>query len=396
MKKTDELKQDSLLTLDFVLLCLSSFLFFMSFNMIIPELPSYLTRMGGGEHIGWIIGLFTLAALISRPYSGRLTDTVGRIPVMVIGALVCFLMGFLYVIIPAVSGFLLLRFFHGFSTGFKPTATSAYVADITPRHRKGEAVGYLSISGSLGMSSGPAIGSWLTQDFNIEWMFYGSSIAALLSVLVLARMRETLVEKKAFKWSLLKLKKTDFFEKKVIHPCMVMLGVVFPYGVILTIIPDVHANYSLENKGIYMAVLTIASLASRLIGGRYSDRYGRVPVLLLATFLSTISLIVTGMAKSPLVFLLGATILGLASGLNSPAITAWVLDLSIQDKVGRAMASMYMALELAIGTGAVLSGYLLIGLQWKFQTVLWLTAILPFYAFLYLLTIKWIKHPSYR
>lgn len=387
---------DSLFTLDFFLLCLSSFLFFMSFNMVIPELPAYLTEMGGGDQIGWIIGLFTLAALISRPYSGRLTDTIGRIPVMVIGAVVCFVMGFMYVIIPSVAGFLLLRFFHGFSTGFKPTATSAYVADITPKHRKGEAVGYLSISGSLGMSSGPAIGSWLTQDFQIEWMFYGSSIAALLSVVVLFRMRETLEQKKAFKWSLLRLEKSDFFEKKVIHPCMVMLGIVFPYGVILTILPDVHAQFSLKNKGIYMAVLTIASLISRLVGGKYSDRYGRVPVLLLATSLSSISLVVTGLAETTFVFLLGAVILGLASGLNSPAITAWVLDLSIKDKVGKAMASMYMSLELSIGTGAVLSGYLLAQLGWSFRTVLWITALLPFYAFIYLIIIKWSKNPAYR
>jgi MFS family permease len=364
--------------------------------MIIPELPSYLRGLGGGDHIGWIIGLFTLAALISRPYSGRLTDTIGRIPVMLIGAIVCFFLGFLYVLLPFVVGFLTLRFFHGFSTGFKPTATSAYVADITPTHRKGEAVGYLSISGSLGMSSGPAIGSFLTNSYGINAMFYASSIAALCSVAVLIGMRETLEKKQPFSWKLLKLKKEDLFEIRVFHICMVMLGLFFPYGVTLTIIPDAHINFGLTNKGLFMAALTISSLATRLIGGKFSDNYGRVPVLMFAASLSTTSMLITGYATSATVFLLGGVFLGFASGLISPSITAWVLELAIKEKIGRALASMYMALELAIGLGAVLSGLFFAQYELPFKTVLWYSALLPLYSLLYLVTLKLIKHPSYR
>ena len=85
----------SIYTLQFALLCLSSLLFSASFNMIIPELPNYLSQMGGAEHKGLIIALFTLTAGISRPFSGKLTDRWGRVPVMAIGSIVCFLCGFL-------------------------------------------------------------------------------------------------------------------------------------------------------------------------------------------------------------------------------------------------------------------------------------------------------------
>ena len=72
-------------TIGFWLMCLSSFLFFLSFNLLLPELPDHLTRLGGGEYKGYIIALFTLTVAISRPFSGKLADTVGRIPVMVFG-----------------------------------------------------------------------------------------------------------------------------------------------------------------------------------------------------------------------------------------------------------------------------------------------------------------------
>lgn len=364
--------------------------------MIIPELPSYLSSMGGGKYIGLIIGLFTLAALISRPYSGRLTDTLGRIPVMVIGAAVCFILGFLYVALPFVLGFLVLRFFHGFSTGFKPTATSAYVADITPPHRKGEAVGYLSISGSLGMTSGPAIGSFLTTTFGYNSMFYTSSAVALLSVGVLIGMRETLENKQKFSWKLLKLKKADFFEKRVIHACIVVLGILFPYGVILTIIPDAHATFGLQNKGWYLVALTLSSLISRIIGGRLSDLYGRVPILIVSGCISVSAMIVTATASTAFTFLLGGGILGLSSGLNNPAITAWILDLALKEYIGRAMASMYMALELSIGLGAVLSGTALASWGWSFREVMLTCSIMPAFALLYLIQLAVRKHPSVR
>src|SRR5690606_41827470 len=104
----------SIYTLPFILLCLSSLLFCASFNMIIPELPNHLSRMGGAEHKGLIIALFTLTAGISRPFSGKLTDRWGRVPVLATGSVVCFGCGLLCPILTAVAGVRVRRLVHGF------------------------------------------------------------------------------------------------------------------------------------------------------------------------------------------------------------------------------------------------------------------------------------------
>jgi len=70
--------EGSVYTVKFWMLCASSFLFSSSFNMLIPELPAYLSSLGGSGYKGYIIGLFTITAGLSRPFSGRLTDTIGR------------------------------------------------------------------------------------------------------------------------------------------------------------------------------------------------------------------------------------------------------------------------------------------------------------------------------
>ena len=131
--------------------------------------------MGGGGYKGYIIGLFTVTAGLSRPFSGRLTDTIGRLPVMRYGYLVFAVCSLLYPF-TAVTSFLFLRLLHGFSTGFKPTATAAYIADIIPINRWGEAMGIHGLCFSTGLAIGPAIGGLITAHYSINIMFYVSSL----------------------------------------------------------------------------------------------------------------------------------------------------------------------------------------------------------------------------
>jgi MFS family permease len=350
----------SIYTLQFALVCLSSFLFSASFNMLIPELPAYLSGMGGASYKGLIIALFTLTAGFSRPFSGKLTDTIGRVPVMAVGSVVCFVCGFLYPVLTTVAGFLFLRLIHGFSTGFKPTATAAYVADLVPVNRWGEAMGVHGLCFSTGLAIGPAIGSTITDHFSINILFYCSSVFALLSIAILANMKETLQDKQRFTFSQLKISRKDIIEWKVIPAAIITFLSYVSYGVILTVIGDWGKYLGTSNKGLFFMVFTLASLLIRFVAGRASDQYGRVLILKISLVLLAASLLGIGLANSSFV-LMGASVLyGIATGMLSPAANAWTIDLSDPDHRGKAMATMYIALEAGIGIGALLAGWLFI------------------------------------
>ncbi|WP_026351492.1 MFS transporter [Hymenobacter aerophilus] len=350
-------------TVGFWLMCLSSLLFFMSFNMLLPELPDYLTGLGGGEYKGYIIALFTLTAGLSRPFSGKLADTVGRIPVMVFGSLVCFICGFFYPFTVTVVGFLGLRLLHGFSTGFKPTGTAAFIADIVPLARRGEAMGLLGVAGSVGMAAGPTLGSWLAAHFSLNVLFYCSSGLALLSLIVQGTMTETLApaQRQRFSWKLLKIESwQEVFEPRVLVPAAATLLFLFPFGAIFTVVPDQSRVLGLtgESKGLFYLCYTGASLVVRLVGGRSSDKYGRVPVLIGSSGIMVAALLLLAFASTVPIFLAGAMLFGLGTGLNSPTIYAWTVDLSHPERRGRAVSTMYMALEAGIGIGALLAGWI--------------------------------------
>lgn len=332
--------------------------------MMIPELPDYLTRLGGREYVGLIIALFTFTAGVSRPFSGKITDTVGRVPVMAFGSLVCFVCGFLYPYLITVWGFLTLRLIHGFSTGTKPTATAAYVADVVVPTRRGEAMGMLGLFTAMGMSLGPAVGSWLAHDFSMNVMFWTSSAFALLSIGILLRMPETLPSPQPFRFGLLRLRKDEIFDAKALPPFIVLLLQSVSYGTVLTVVSTLSGMLGITNKGLFFTVYTVASLVVRMVFSRTSDRYGRVPVLLVSTAVLALSLGILMLVDpdkphATLFFWTAAILYGASSGTNSPTVQAWTADLADEETRGRAMATMYIALEAGIGLGAVASGWVL-------------------------------------
>lgn len=355
--------------------------------MIIPELPEYLENMGGGEWKGFIIGLFTITAGLSRPFSGKLADTIGRVPVIIFGAVVCFVCGFLYPFASSIFAFFLIRLIHGMSTGFTPTGTSSYVADIAPPEKRGEALGIHGLCANIGAAYGPALGSILALNYSLDVMFYTSSASAILSVLILLGIKETLPksQKQKFKPKLLLIKADDIVEKRVLLPSLIMILVIFSFGVVLTIIPDLSISLGIKNKGVFFTYLTVASIAVRFFAGRASDRYGRAVVLQITAILLAIAMFFIGIAQSYVQLMACAVLFGLAHGTGAPTIFAWTIDLSVEKFRGRAMATLYIALEIGVGSGAFISGWIygndLANLKYAF----WFSAGLSIIAWLILI-----------
>ncbi len=351
------MKKEKIYSSQFWVLCTSALLFFTSFTMIIPELPEFLTKLGGADYKGLIISLFTITAMISRPFSGKLADRLGRKPVIIFGGIVCLICSLFYPWLTTLYGFFVLRLFHGFSTGFSPTGVSAYVSDVIPAERRGEAMGLIGTAGAVGMAAGPAIGGSVANQFGLVWMFYLSSFFALLAIAITLGLKETLKGRHEISFKLFKLKKEDLFEPLVIAPCFVMVLVAYAYGAVYTLLPDFGQHLGIHNKGLLFTFLTVASLLVRLIAGKASDIYGRVPVLKVTVMLIIISMTIIGLADSSWMLIIGVSVYGLAQGSTSPTLLAWATDLSSDEHRGRGIASLYISMELGIGMGALLSGW---------------------------------------
>ena len=342
-----------------------------SFGMVMPELPAYLRGLGRPDLIGWIVGLFTIGAFVSRFFSGRMADAAGRRPVMLFGTWVAAIAGFAYIAVGwlapeqvdnveglpfAVVAFLGVRLFHGLSTGFRPTGTTAYLTDITPLSRRGEALGYLGVAGNAGMAAGPALGSWLTVEYGYNAMFMASSAIGFAALLMTVRLPESLANSRKTQWSDLNVFKGPSLDWSAWPSALTLLPVAFAFGTFLTLTPDFVESLGYVYKGSFNTIVVAASIAMRFVAGKASDRHGRLPLMIIGTGLLAVGMWVFSVATTSLEATLAALIYGASVGINMPTIFAWTADLARKGKVALALGTMLMSLELGIGLGAVLSG----------------------------------------
>lgn len=366
-------------------MCLATLFFFASFNMIIPELPKLLRSLNGIEYLGWNIAAFSLVALLSRPISGLLTDKIGRIPVMVFGAVISILIGFIYPFVSSILLYFVLRGVHGLAAGFTPTANVAFIDDVIPKNRKGEAMGLVGVANVVGMSSGPPLGSWIALKFGLDYTFFASSAVALFALLIFLMLKETIPVKEKLSYRLITKENLKFYAPKAVPPSIVMLLTVFSFGTLLTLAPDFASHNGFENKGTLFTYLVIASLLSRIVAGKKSDTMGRRNLAAIGAFILTLGMAILAIASGENMVILGACVVGFGQGFLSPILFAWAVDVADPQNKSRAISTLYIALEIGVIAGSLIPGFLYNDKVENFPIAFSAAAIVNAIAFLFLL-----------
>lgn len=375
------------------MLAISMFLFMTSFNLIIPELNGFITNLDGADQKGLIILFFSVTATLARPISGKLSDTIGRKPVMYIGVVFGGLACLLYPLSTTVFFFLSLRLFHGFAAGFHPTGATAMATDILPADKRGQGMGIWGVFISLGFGVGQSLGSIITNEIGLNNLFMIATGVSLIAGIMLMNVKETLPaeQKVPFSFSLLTFNLNDIFEPTVLPSAIVMLLSATCSGVIFVIAPDLAEYLDIENKGAYFTYYAISTIVVRLFTSSLSDKIGRRKTLIIGITLLIFSLILTGLATTEISFIIAATIFGIATGINSPTLMAWMGDLSDVKRRGAGSGTIFIALEIGIMLG---SGLTLYTYDSTPNSVFFTFSIVAGIAFLALLYLIW--HLMYK
>jgi MFS family permease len=197
-------------------------------------------------------------------------------------------------------------------------------------------------------------------------------------------MKETLKEKQPFNINLLKLSRSEVFEWRVFPSALVTFLSYMSYGALLTLIPDWSAHLGITNKGLFFMTFTISSILIRFVTGKVSDKYGRVVVLKISLLIVAASLIMIGLANSVHALLFASALYGVGTGILSPANNAWTADLSHPEARGKAVATMYIALEAGIGMGALIAGWIFQDVMSRVPMLFILSAMMALSALIYL------------
>ena len=198
-------------------------------------------------------------------------------------------------------------------------------------------------------------------------------------------MKETLNPREKFNRGLLKISWKDIYEPSALRPSVVMMFNTFCFGVVVSLFPDFSKMLEIENKGIFFVYFVVASMASRIIGGKLSDKFGRVSIILISLLIVAVGCVFTGLSTTPTFFFIGGVIFGTGYGMASPSLFAWVIDRSPDEIRGRALSTIFLSLEIGIGLGAFVSGILYQSVESRLPWLFTGSASLTIVAFLYLL-----------
>ena len=364
----------SLATRPFVLVCLATGFFYLSFNLILPVMPLYVADLGGtSNQIGLIIGLFAFVAMFMRPLAGWLIDTRGNRDVLVAGMAIFLLASLGYLLTPSVRGVLALRLFHGLGMGLFPTAATVVIAELAPPARRGEAMGWFGIANSISIILGPTGGLAVVARTGYATLFLLAAGVAALGLLCIWLL--PLPARKASPLARLP-RLGDVFSRAALLPSAILLLLYLPYGSLTSFIPIVATQRGLTNPGLFFTVYAAAMLLVRSKAGEISDRRGRAAVILPGMVIAAVSLVVLGLASGPAGILAGGAIFGIAFGMAQPTLMALVVDRVSPAERGKAMGTFYMGWELGIAAGAAGSGWLLNSID--FGTLFLVAAAPPF------------------
>lgn len=341
---------------NFILLTLSGFLLSFAFYLLIPTLPVFLVEVLGADksRVGWIIAIYTLAALLIRPFSGYAVDRYGRQVILLVSLFLFAVLLGMHLWVATLVQLLLIRFLHGLAWGITTTANSTLIIDIVPESRRGEGIGIYGLAMPLAMAVGPLAGLWLMGDSDFERLFLVGAIVAL-GAYVLAQVIRFPVFTGHQPGGITVAR---LFARQAIPVSIAMMIMMMSYGGVISFITLYTLELGLGSAGLFFTVYAIGLSVSRLVAGKVFDRSGPSLIAPMGLLMVSTGLSFLWLFHGAVGFVASGFLIGLGFGILFPVFQAMVNNLVEPWRRGAANSTLFTALDLGIGIGAVITGYL--------------------------------------
>lgn len=341
---------------NFLMVFFASLLMFTAFYLLLPTLPVFLTRelkITEGQ-TGIILSVYTLAALIIRPFTGYMIDRHGRkffyIPAILLFAAI-------FVVYPLAGVFiwmLAVRFIHGLVWGVATTTGSTLIVDIIPAQRRGEGIGLYGLAMTIPMAVGPFIGLELTRNNSYTPMFMVAGALAFIGFLFTLPIKYPALPpllSKSISWR-------NLFESSSLPVTFNLLLINISYGGLVSFISLYAIKTGLGLTGVFFIVFASGITLARIYMGKIFDRHGPAVLSVVGILLLTAGYFLLGIAINKVAFMIAGFSLGLGSGIVFPTFQAMVNNLVIPQRRGAANSTLFSGLDLGIGLGMLITGLL--------------------------------------
>jgi DHA1 family tetracycline resistance protein-like MFS transporter len=338
------------------------------FGMIIPLLPFYAeTFQAGSAALGILIASFPLMQFIFAPILGRLSDKVGRRPVLVISILTSAGSFVLFAVANSFVVLLLSRIVAGLAT--ETAVAQAYIADITSNRERASGIGKVGAAHAAGFIIGPAIGGTVSV--------YGFSapgfVAVVLTVInllfVLLFLPESLPRDDSMRQLVANShdgflrKLLDTLSRPLIGAVLVIFFIVFlSWSAIPVIMPLLGVAFfgfgSVEMSYLFIYIGTIQIIWQGVIIGRLTERIGEGQLIAFGPLLLMFGIFLMPLIPNIVVFVFSLTIVSLASGLMRTVVPSFISKVSPATEQGGILGVTNGVASIARVPGPLIAGFL--------------------------------------
>ena len=166
-------------------------------NVALPRIQGSLSATQ--DQMAWVLTSYIIAAAIMTPLSGWLAGRVGRKRVFLVSVAGFTVASMLCGLAQSLPEIVLARLLQGLCGAALIPLSQAVLLDINPPQRQSGAMSVWAMAATLGPIMGPALGGWLTENYNWRWVFYINLPVGILAFLgILATLPDSRIRKSRF------------------------------------------------------------------------------------------------------------------------------------------------------------------------------------------------------
>jgi MFS transporter, DHA1 family, multidrug resistance protein len=317
------------------------FIVMLGFSILFPVEPYYAQRFGVSPGTwGWLMATYSLAQFLFSPLWGRLSDRVGRKPIMMVGlagyAVSMTLMG----LATSVPWLFAARTLAGvLSSATLPTAM-AVIADSTSAEERAKGMGILGAAFGLGVIFGPFTGGFLGSIAITLPFFVSASLAALTFVFVMLILPESLhLRPKSQEEGQVRRSRWAAFNRETVGLYLMAFVVTFSLAGLETSFPFLaNQRLGLNERSVgyvYAIMGLVAAVVQGALVGPLKRRIGEERMIPAGLVISALGMAGIAFSATPVMATVAISLFGAGHGLIRPANSSLI---SQRAKVGHGLA----------------------------------------------------------
>lgn len=357
---TNQKKSERSFTTLITPIIISVFAVYLTVGMTLGVLPGYIKNdlKSGDLIVGAVIGLQSIATLLTRAYSGRIADTLGAKTSNHRGLQLSILSGIVYTaaiylhqnVLFALGLIFLARIIHGMSESLSITGALTWGIGLVGVTKSGKVMTWNGIAMYAGIALGAPAAIWLKSVYGIETVFVTLIFLSVISWLATVRLPALAVD--------LSHIRTPFYKviKLIADQGLALAFSSIGFACISSFIALLFAERNWGNPSIAFMTFGASYVLTRVFFSSFPDKFGGYKVAIYSLIVEIAGQLTIGLSSSATLAIIGCSLTGIGFSLIFPALGVLAIKKVAPQMRGTALGAYAAFFDLSLGLAGPIAG----------------------------------------